>query len=57
MPSNNEYKIITNGNAIEIIDRVNNFIKINGGALILFHPTYRNGGAPPNYYAIIEYKP
>ena len=35
MPSNNEYKIITNGNAIEIIDRVNNFIKINGGALIL----------------------
>ena len=57
MPSNNEYKIITNGNAIEIIDRVNNFIKTNGGALILFHPTYRNGGAPPNYYAIIEYKP
>ena len=42
MPSNNEYKIITNGNAIEIIDRVNNFIKTNGGVLILFHPTYRN---------------
>ena len=56
MPTNNKYKVLTNGNPYLVVEKVNDFITANGGILKIFGPVYDPPLSPTSFYAIIEYK-